>query len=61
MEIDIERLRYDLISYFGTSTSFFLKAYMDVIEVEKASYEELINIALNNEFDLNDYVVGKSK
>jgi len=59
MEIDFERLRNDLINYFGTSTSLFSNATMDLIEVENASFEKLIEIALKNNFDLDDYIIVK--
>lgn len=58
MNIDIEKLRSDLIDYFGTAmASGFGMAVMDLTRVERASDEELINIALDCGFDLNDYVV----
>lgn len=53
--IDYEKLREDLINYFGSATSFYSVAYMDVIKVQNASNEELIYIALQNNFDLEDY------
>lgn len=58
VEIDIEKLRSDLMNYFGTATGFFPVATMDLIKVENASAEELVNIALNNNFDLNNYIVS---
>ena len=58
MNIDIEKLRRDLIDYFGTAMARgFGMAVMDLSKVERASDEELINIALDCGFDLNDYVV----
>lgn len=58
MNIDIEKLRRDLMDYFGTAmASGFGMAVMDLSRVERASDEELINIALDCGFDLNDYVV----
>ena len=58
MNIDIEKLRSDLLDYFGTAmASGFGMAVMDLSRVERASEEELINIALDCGFDLNDYVV----
>ena len=58
MNIDIEKLRSDLMDYFGTAmASGFGMAVMDLSKVERASDEELINIALDCGFDLNDYVV----
>ena len=55
-EIDYERLRSDLISFFGSATPVFQLAYADVIRVERASDEELVEIALSNGFDLEDYI-----
>ena len=61
-EINIEKLRRDLIDYFG-SASFngFPIAAMELISVENASDEKLINIAINNNFDLNEYVKQNKK
>ena len=58
VEIDIEQLRRDLIDYFGTASQYFPVAIMDISRVENASPEELINIAINNGFDINDYIVN---
>lgn len=57
MQIDIEALRKDLIDYFGTATPFNPIAYMDVIKVENADPNELIEIAIKNNFDLDDYKI----
>lgn len=57
MNLDYERLRDDLINYFGTATSFFNAAFATLNEVMIASNEQLVLIALNNGFDLNDYKV----
>lgn len=54
-DIDFDKLRRDLMNYYGTATSVFPMAYMDVINVENASDEELIRIALRNGFNLEDY------
>ena len=61
VEIDIEKLRSDLIDYFGTAISFNPIATMDLIKVENASYEELIDIAIKNNFDLNNYIISYIK
>ena len=53
--IDFEMLRNDLMMYFGSATGIFPAAFINVVEVEKASYEELIQIALDNNFDLSKY------
>ena len=58
-DIDIDRLRSDLIDYFmaivfGVSPV----AFMDISEVENASDEKLIEIALSNNFDLSNYLIN---
>lgn len=60
IEIDIESLREDLINYYGTATSFYPIAYMDLIKVEKATDEELIQIAIKNNMDLNNYIIDNN-
>lgn len=55
MDIDFDRLRDDLIDYFGSALPIYPVSMMDLIEVENASDEELIQIALNNGFDLDNY------
>ena len=54
--IDFEELRRDLMDYFGTATPMFPMAFMDVIDVENASESKLIQIALDNGFDLDNYI-----
>ena len=57
MNIDFEKLRSDLINYFGTAMmNGFGMAVMDLTRVERATEEELIEIALECGFDLNNYV-----
>lgn len=58
MTIDIETLRKDLIDYFGTAMQFNPMAIMDLTKVENASPEELVEIAQDNNFDLNDYKIS---
>lgn len=60
--IDFERLRNDLIDYF-MSAAFVATpaAMMDAIDVENASDVELINIALENHFDLSKYMCNYSR
>ena len=53
--INIEELRKDLTDYFGTAMFTFPVAMMDLIDAEKASGDELIQIALNNGFNLDNY------
>lgn len=56
IELDIERLRKDLINYYGTATSFNPVAFMDIIKIENATDEELIQIAITNNVELNNYI-----
>ena len=55
MNIDYERLREDLKDYFGSATVIMPVAIMDVIRVENASEDELVQIARENGFDLSNY------
>ena len=56
-EIDFERLREDLVDYFGSAMfNGFPMAVVDVTKVETASNEQLIQIAQSNGFDLNNYI-----
>lgn len=59
-DIDIERLRKELIDYF-TSAMFFASpiALVDLTEVENANDEELIIIAINNGFNLKNFIKSK--
>lgn len=57
--IDYEKLRKDLIDYFGTAMSFSPMAIMDLSRVESASDDELVEIAKRKNFDLNKYIKSK--
>lgn len=62
LEIDYERLRADLVDYFGSAIfSVSPLAIMDVTTVENATPEELIRIALKNNFDLSEYQLNVKK
>lgn len=55
-EIDYEKLRSDLIDYYGTfMVNLFPAAVFELGRIEKASYQELLVIARENNFDLDDY------
>ncbi len=56
-DIDIEKLRKDLIDYF-TSAMFMVSqiALIDLTEVEDANSEKVVRIALENKFDLTQYL-----
>lgn len=53
--IDYERLRKDLINYFGTATQFNHIALINLMEVERATEQQLIRIAAKNNFNLLNY------
>jgi hypothetical protein len=55
--MDIERLRDDLISYFGTAIYYNPMTIMELEEVKRANEYELIKIALDNKFDLERYEI----
>ena len=56
---DYERLRCDLIVYFGTAmVNVSFMVIDDLTRVERASNEELIKIAMDCGVDLNKYLVG---
>ena len=58
IEIDIDKLRADLVDYFGTAMfNVSPLALIDLSKVENASEEELVQIALKNGFDLTKYQV----
>ncbi len=61
MTIDIDKLREDLINYYGSATPYYPMAIMDISRIESASPEELVNIALENHFDLSEYEVNKGR
>lgn len=56
-DIDIERLREDLIDYFGTAAfNFAPQAMLEVEKIERASARELIEIADDNGFNIEKYL-----
>jgi len=57
-EYDIERLRDDLIDYYGTASMIYCVAMADLVRVQSASDSELIEIAINNGYNLEDYKVS---
>lgn len=61
-EIDFEKLKIDLIDYYGTfMINLFPAAVFELNRIEKASNQELIIIAKENNFDLENYKLrGKS-
>ena len=55
-EVDTYRLRYDLLDYFGSAIEYNPMAVMEVSRVESASADELIRIAIENGFNINNYI-----
>lgn len=55
MEINFDRLRSDLINYYGSGIYVYPIALLSVIKVDMCSEEELIKIALSNNFNLEKY------
>ena len=55
--INIENLREDLISYFGTAIYYNPMAIMELEKVKKANDEELIRIAERNNFNIERYKI----
>ena len=60
MNIDYDRLRDDLKDYFGSAIGIMPVFIMDVIRVENASEDELLQIARENGFDISKYESYKS-
>lgn len=62
IEINIEKLKQDLIDYFGTAMfNASPLAMIELSKVENASDEKLIEIALNNNFDLSKYQTNSKR
>ncbi len=60
--IDYEKLRSNLIDYFGAAMFSSLSiAIVDLSDVEVASNDDLLKIAKQNEFDLNEYQTTKNE
>lgn len=58
MDIDYEKLRSDLMDYFGAAMfSGLPMAIVDLSDVEIVSNNELIQIAKKNGFDLTEYQI----
>lgn len=62
LELDYQRLRADLIDYFGTGMfNASPIAMIELSKVENANPQELIQIALRNNFDLSNYQLNTKK
>jgi len=58
MNYDYERLRKDLVEYFGSALAYNPMAIMDVNRVQNATNIELEEIARKNKITLSDYVIS---
>lgn len=60
MEIDIDKLREDLLDEYNAAYfAGFKVAIIDITRIENASPEELIQIARENHIDLSNYTLRK--
>ena len=61
MEIDIDKLREDLLDEYNAAyfAGGFGAAIFDITRIENASPEELIQIARENHIDLSNYTYYK--
>ncbi len=55
-DIDTYRLRNDLLDYFGTAIECNPMAVMELSRVQTASDDELVRIAIQNGFNINNYI-----
>lgn len=61
IDIDIERLRSDLMDMYGAAVPFIPAMMMEVIDIESSSDEEIIKEAIKNKIDLSKYDINKTK
>jgi len=61
MNIDYERLRSDLIDYYGTAMIYNPMAVVELSDVQNSSNDRLVQIAIQNGFDLSDYEEQKKR
>ena len=60
MEIDIHRLRNDLLDYYGTAAASGMSAAMITLsQIETLSDQELIKYAIKENISLEKYTVFK--
>lgn len=58
VELDFERLRNDLMDYYGTAMcSGFGMAVVDLVKIQNASYEKLIEYAQECNIDIEKYII----
>ncbi|MBR6690663.1 MAG: hypothetical protein IKL65_04970 [Bacilli bacterium] len=60
-DIDFESLRQDLMDYFGTAMMYHPAAVIELSQVENATNNKLIELAIQNGFNLENYKEQKTK
>ena len=55
--IDVDRLRKDLINYYGTAREFIPAATGDLINIENLSDKKIVEIAIENGINIWDYEI----
>lgn len=62
VEIDINKLKQDLRDYYEAAyfTLGYGAALMDSIDIDKLSDEEIINKAIDNGINLEQYIINNS-
>ncbi len=55
--IAVEELRKDLIDYFGTAMQYNPVAMMDLVKIENASDEQVVQIAMQNGINIEKYIL----
>lgn len=62
VEIDINKLKQDLKDYYEAAyfTLGYGAALMDSFDIDKLSDEELINKAIDNGINLENYIINNS-
>ena len=58
-EYDFERLRIDLLRFFGESMMYNQMAMLNIVDVENADNEKLLHLAQSNGFNLEEYRVKR--
>ena len=56
--IAVEELRKDLIDYFGTAMQYNPVAMMDLVKIENASDEQVVQIAMQNGINIEKYILN---
>ena len=58
-DIDIDRLRDNLINYFGTASIEIPYAKYSLYEISSLDDDALVEFAIANNFDITNYIIEK--